>query len=179
MANSSIVSTLKDKIIAEIINDETIFQAINSPTVKCFDDSAELINKHIFRYNQNPNTLDSTITFLTLQVHIPESYGARSSELTWVKPRLEIWVYSHESCMTIKNIPKITANRNDYISQILDEKFNGRNQFGLPGDKNPLQLFGELELVSNVEGVLKTNYLFRQLIFSTKDLNDSLCKGYS
>lgn len=175
MANSSIITKMKDKVISEIINDETLFYAINSPEYKDPNYADDLIGTHIFRYHQNPNTLNKTITFLTIQVHIPKTYD---SNKTWVLPRLEIWIISHEQCMNVDNIPKITANRNDYISQLLDLKFNGRDSIGVSSDpKDNLNLYGKLDLVSNVEGAYSTDYLYRQMIFETKDLNDSLC-GY-
>lgn len=124
----------------------------------------------MFRYHQNPNTLTEAITFLTVQVHIPSTYD---SNKTWVLPRIEIWVISHEKCMNVDNIPKISANRNDYISQLIDLKFNGRESIGIGCNK--VKFFGKLQLISNVEGAYSNNYLYRQLIFETKDLNDNFC----
>lgn len=171
MANSSIITDLKTKVITEIINDETLFYAINSPDINNFEDSAKLINTHLFRYNQNPIVLDKSITFLTFQVHMPKTYGFNR----WVKPHLEIWIISHVDCMKVDNIPKIIANRNDYISELLDVKFNGRTTLGLSDDPNPLKLFGELSLVNNTEGSITKDYLYRQMVFETKDLNKSVC----
>ena len=58
----------------------------------------------------------------------------------------------------------IKANRNDYLSILLDKKFNGTD-IGVC----------RLELVSNVEGVYNENYNFRKLTFKTVDINDSIC----
>ena len=171
LANSSIITELKTKIITEIINDETLFYAINSPTVTQFENAAELVNTHLFRFNQDPIVLDKAITFLTFQVHMPKTYGFNR----WVKPHLEIWIISHVSCMKVDNIPQIIANRNDYISELLDVKFNGRTSLGLSGDPNQLKLFGELSLVNNTEGSITKDYLYRQMVFETKDLNQSIC----
>ena len=173
MANSSIISRMKDKLITEIINDEALFYAIDSPTIKKLEDADRLVGTHIFNYHQNPLTLKEVQTFLTIQMHIPKTYGANN---TWVSPRLEIWIISHQDHMEVDNIPKITANRNDYISQLLDQKFNGRREIGVSKQaKNNLNLFDKLDLISNVEGALASDYLYRQMIFEVKDLNDSLC----
>lgn len=173
MANSSIVSKMKDKLITEIINDEALFSAIDSPNIKNFEDADQLVGTHIFNYHQNPLTLKEVQTFLTIQMHIPKTYGANN---TWVAPRLEIWIISHQDHMKVKNIPKITANRNDYISQLLDLKFNGRRVIGVSAKaKNNLNLLDRLDLISNIEGALASDYLYRQMIFEVKDLNDSLC----
>lgn len=174
MANSSIVSSMKDKVMTEIINDETIFHAIDAPSVKDFEDADKLLGTYIFNYHQNPLTLSDVQTFLTIQVHIPKAYGANN---TWVTPRLEIWIISHESHMKVKNIPKITANRNDYISQLLDQKFNGRTEIGVSkNSKNNLNMYAKLDLISNVEGAIASDYLYRQMVFEVKDINDSLCE---
>lgn len=172
MANSSIISRMKDKLITEIINDEELFRAIDSPNIKNFENADKLVGTHIFNYHQNPLTLKEVQTFLTIQMHIPKTYGTNN---TWVAPRLEIWIISHQDHMEV-DIPKITANRNDYISQLLDLKFNGRREIGVSKNaKNNLNLFGKLDLISNVEGALTSDYLYRQMIFEVKDLNDSLC----
>ena len=172
MANSELVSTLKDALIQELIQDETFFYAIDSPDVTEFKNSDQLMYKHIFPFHKNPETITETITFITIQVHIPRTYDRNK---TWVVPRLEIWIISHDEHMMVNNIPKITDNRNDYISKLLDKKFNGRSTFGASkNDKDNIHLYGKMDLVSNVEGALN-KFLYRQMIFEMKDLNDSLC----
>ena len=172
MANSSIISRLKDKIINEIINDEQFFDAIHPSDIRK-EDADLLLGTHLFNYHQNPETLKEVETFLTFQVHIPNPYDRNRK---WVASSLEIWIISHQSHMKVNNIPGITANRNDYIAQLLDQKFNGkRNVGGSPVDKNNLHVFGTLDLLSNVEGAFASDYLYRRLIFECKDINDSFC----
>ena len=67
--------------------------------------------------------------------------------------------------MVVDNVPKITENRNDYLSRLIDTKLNGRLDIGI----------GELKLESNIEGSYQKDYLYRQMIFKCKDLNNSLC----
>lgn len=174
MANSEIINDLKQAIVKEIINDETFYYAINSPKISSVEDRDKLSDYNIFSYNKNPETITEVTTFLTLQVHIPKTYDKNN---TWVVPRLEIWIYSHTDHMDVKNIPKISANRNDYISMLLDKKFNGRDTIGgSKNDKYNLHLFGKLDLVHNVEGTFSADFLYRQMIFELKDLNKSLCE---
>lgn len=174
MANSTIVTDLKQAVIKEIVNDEAFFHAIHSPDIEDVECADELIYTHIFPYHKNPETVDKAITFLTIQVHIPKPYDRNS---TWVVPRLEIWILSHQDVMKVDNIPKISDNRNDYISKLLDAKFNGRDTLGgSKNDKYNLHLYGQLKLVSNVEGAFSQKFLYRQMIFEMKDLNDSLCE---
>lgn len=164
MANSSIIRKAKNKIIKEFIKDEAIVAAINSSKIT---KPEELINTHIFDYNQNPHTLNDVETFITIQVHIPYSYyeDYRSSEV-FVKPTIEIWIISHEKHMKVNNIHKITSNRNDYLSELIDNKINGRSGFGI----------GTTKLLSNVEGSFQQDYLFRKMIIECKDFNWSLCE---
>ena len=172
MANSSLVSSLKKEIIRELVKDPDIFYAIDSPDIK-FDKADQLVYKHIFPYHKNPETIKESITFLTIQVHIPKPYDRNK---TWVVPRLEIWILSHDRHMKVKNIPGISENRNDYISKLIDKKFNGKDTFGTSSDdKNNLHIYGKMDLVSNIEGSFSRDFLFRQMIFEMKDLNDSLC----
>lgn len=160
MANSSIIASMKDKVIKEIINDEMIVKAINAS----YESPDDLINTHIFRFNQNPQTINQTITFITVQVSIPKS---RDRNKTWIMPVLEIWIYSHNQHMNIRNIAGVSASRNDYLSELLDKKFNNRNDLGG---------YGNLQLESNVEGVFDQNFVYRRMIFETKDLNKKFCR---
>ncbi|MGN0165897.1 MAG: hypothetical protein ACI39R_06915 [Lachnospiraceae bacterium] len=173
MANSSLVSNLKNAVIAELLKDEAIFDAIDSPDITNPEDADELLYKHIFPYHKSPEALTGAVTLLTVQVQIPKTYDQNN---LWVVPRLEIWIISHETHMTVDNIPDISDNRNDYLSRLIDRKFNGRDTFGVnPDEKNNIHLYGNLELVGNTEGVFSEDYLFRQMLFEMKDINNGLC----
>lgn len=166
MANSSIIKKAKNKIIREFIKDQDIVAAINSSEIKP-NEPEKLLYKHIFDYNQNPHTLNIVGTFITIQVHIPQTYynDYRASEV-FVKPTIEIWIISHEKHMKVDNIPKITQNRNDYLSELIDNKINGKSGFGI----------GQTKLLSNIEGAFQQDYLFRKMIVECNDFNWSLCE---
>lgn len=173
MANSSIIPNLKKAIIKELISDERIFYAIDSPDITSFENADQLIYTHIFPYHKKTETITETITFLTVQVHIPNTYGRNN---TWVTPMLEIWIISHASHMKVDNIPKISDNRNDYISKLIDKKFNGKDTFGnSKKDLNNVHILGKLDLISNEEGSFSTPFLYRRMVFEMKDLNNSFC----
>lgn len=167
MANSSIVRIAKNKIIKEFIKDPDIVAAIDSSEIAS-NEPEKLIGKHIFNYNQNPHTLNIIGTFITVQVHIPQNYYSdyRGNSAIHVKPTIEIWIVSHEKHMSVNNIPKVTQNRNDYLSELIDNKINGKSGFGI----------GETKLISNVEGAFQQDYLFRKLMFQCLDLNWSFCE---
>lgn len=159
MANSSIIGEAKNKIIREFIKDKEIVEAINSTTIPSGE---KLIGTHIFNYHQNPNTINTVETFITIQVHIPQPFY---DDNTFVSPTVEIWIISHEKHMTVDNIPKVTDNRNDYLSKLIDSKLNGKAGFGI----------GKLKLISNVEGSYQRDYVYRKMVFKCTDLNQSLC----
>lgn len=163
MANSTFIGNAKKMIIKELIKDPDIILGIDSPTIST-KTPEKLINTHIFTYNQNPFTINKSITFITVQVHINFNDSFYANKL-YVNPEVEIWVISHEQHMITDNIPKITDNRNDYISKLIDKKFNGRSDLGL----------GKLQLISNTEGSFQTDYLYRRIIFRGTDINNSLC----
>ena len=162
MANSDIVSSMKEKVISAITHDDTLFAAIDAP--EC-ENGGDLINTHIFRYNKNPNTITNAITFLTIMVHVNQ----REFTKKFVNPTLEIWIYSHNDHMDIRNIPKIKDNRNDYISKLLDDMFNGSDSYGG---------IGKLALTSNTEGTYNEKFLYRRMFFETIDVNDSMCNRW-
>lgn len=162
MANSDIITSLKEKVIKEITKDEAFFYAIDPDTSKV-ENGGDLPGTHIFRYNKNPATITSTITFLTIMVDTK----SRDRNKTFVTPTLTIFIYTHNDHMDIKNIKGIKDNRNDYISKLLDMKFNGTSE-GI----------GTLQLVSNSEGTYNDKFLYRRLIFETIDLSDSLCESW-
>lgn len=162
MANSSIIGKAKNKIVKEFIKDIDIIQAIGDENVTSLDNSEELINTHIFNYNQNPNTINTVGTFITIQVHIQNPL---TNNRTFVNPTIDIWIISHEQHMIVDNIEKVTDNRNDYLSKLIDMKLNGKTDIGI----------GELKLISNVEGSLQRDYLYRRMVFEGIDLNNSLC----
>lgn len=158
MANSNIITTIKNHVIKTLIKDNDIVTAIDSSTVPK-DKPENLLYTHIFDYNQNPYKVEDVGTFITVQVHIPAQIDKNYSAVT-----LEIFIVSHHRHMKVDNIPKITVNRNDYLSQLITEKFNGSG-LGL----------GEMSQMTNVEGCYQEDYLYRKLTFKTTDLNKSFC----
>ena len=158
MANSSFIGKAKNKLIKEFIKDESIVKAIGSSITS----PEKLVGTHIFNYHQNPNTLTTVDTFITVQVHIPKSFYG---DTVFVKPTIEIWIISHYEHMRVDNIPKIKSNRNDYLSMLIDKELNGKN-YG----------YGGLTLTLNIEGSFQSDYAYRKLCFATTDLNRSLCE---
>lgn len=141
-----------------LISNEDIVRAINANDI---EEPEDLINKYIFDYDQNPNTLNKIMTFITVCVNIPQSYY----DHTFITPSLDIKIISHEKNMRIDNIPKVKENRNDYLAELIDRELNGKNIGG----------FGNSYLDTNYEGGVQQDYLYRRLVFKLTDLNKSLC----
>ncbi|WP_300077636.1 hypothetical protein [uncultured Thomasclavelia sp.] len=174
MANSRIVSELKKRVITDIINDMDIITALDPVDIKKEDwepiylvNSKETVDKGftpiIYREIQNQNIITKTITFLCVEVNIPESYTQNEY---FKYPRLEIWIVSHNKHNRIDNIPGVSDNRNDYVSILLDEKFNGM-RIGM----------GTLSLLSNTAGIYDDTFIYRKLVFQGVDLDDNLCNS--
>lgn len=158
MANSTSISEFKEKVVKAIAHDDTLFYAFDA---KDCENGGDLINTHIFKYNKIPETITETNTYMTVMVHTK----SRDKNGTFVTPTLEIWIYSHVDHMKMDY--RITKdNRNDYISMLIDEKFNGSTEYGG---------IGKLQLMSNTEGVYNNKFLYRRLIFETVDVNNSFC----
>lgn len=158
MANSTSISQFKERVVNAIANDDTIFYAFGADDC---ENGGDLINTYIFKYNRIPETITEVNTYMTVMVHTK----VRDRNNTYVTPTLEIWIYSHVDNM--KMDVKITKdNRNDYISMLIDDKFNGSTEYGG---------IGKLQLISNTEGVYNDKFLYRRLIFETVDINDSVC----
>ena len=160
MANSSIISKVKNIVIKDLIKDDSIITAIDSSTVPK-DKPEELLYSHIFDYQQNPNKLDSVSTYLTILVNVVDYYADNKA---FSKIVLDIEIISHYRHMRVDNVPKVNKNRNDYLSELIVEKFNN-GDIGL----------GSLKQKANIEGSLKEDYLFRRITFETTDLNKSFC----
>lgn len=161
-ANSRIIEKAKNIIIKELIQDVDFLKALNVPDDVI--DSEGVLNKYIFDYHQNPNTVEEVQTFLTIQVHLPEVLHIDPKRITAL---IEIWIYSHYKNMKVDNIPKIRCNRNDYISMLLDQKINGRDDMGI----------GTVKLKGNIEGTFQPDYLFRNMTFEVAATNNSPCNN--
>lgn len=159
MANSTSISEFKERVVNAIAHDNDIFYAFDA---KDCENGGDLLNTHLFKYNKHPETITDAITFMTVMVHTK----VRDREKMFVTPTLELWIYSHNDHM--KMDAKITKdNRNDYLSMLLDDKFNGSTEYGG---------IGKLRLVLNEEGTFGQKFLYRRMLFETIDVNDSFCE---
>lgn len=164
MANSSCVSDWKNQIMADLQNDNEIIEALG---LNKNEDSDDLIYNRLFPHYFIPTTQEEVKTYIMIEIDI------QSNRSRYELARLDIYSYptitftvlSHQDNMKL-NLPGISATRIDYLSELIDRKYNGASGFGI----------GEIQLTSNIAGNLNDKYRFRQLIFQAVDFNDSLCK---
>ena len=157
MSNCMNLSRLKEAVIDEIRNDPTVAKELGD-TVTAIDPYGQFL----FDHQKNPAAWDKTATYLTVQLHIPKV----SEDKKWLVPTLELQIISHEQHLAPAGSEPAFRTRNDYLADLLTQKFHGRNDLGS---------FGPFLLTSDMEGVLENNCLYRKLLFETSCLN-SYCE---
>ena len=168
MANSLIIEELKNDIFKRFVKNKEIVDTLDSPDMEAdgwkpifLINNPNTISKGftplLFNYHKNPEYIEKSITFINLMCHL-------HTKGIYANVQLEVYIYTHDEHMRIDD-PKILSNRNDYLSQLIDNELNGAD-IGI----------GNLELISNVEGVFNKDFNYRKLVFKTKDFNNSLCR---
>lgn len=182
MANSEIITKLKQIVIRDILDNPEIVFAIDSPwkadelwdksylvdsfmTEDALDSEGYPIQPHIFTYHKDPFTIEKNITLINILVN---TYGNQSSN--FVSAELHFYIYSHKEHMKV-SASNISDNRNDYLSKLIDAQFNNREL--LYDDKNAY--IGKFILTKNMEGVYNNTFLYRHLVFICNDINASIC----
>lgn len=161
MANSTIISDFKRKVMDAITHDDTIFYVFGAN--EC-ENGGDLIGTHILTYNKVPDTVETVSTYMTIMVHMK----SRDRNGTFITPTLEFYIYSHYKHMKMdRHITK--DNRCDYLSMLIDDMFNGSTEYGG---------IGKLKLTLNDEGTYNKDFLYRHLVFETIDINNSACEGW-
>lgn len=175
MTENLSIFEMKLAAMEEALCDRDILKAIAHPQVTDIGKWKSLIGKAAFDYQKAPESMDPQVAYLTFSVFLREPEDEKVSNL-WVIPSLEIAIFTPENLMEVKEIPNISLNRNDYIAQLLIEKFGGRTSLGQSDAGHSVNLLGRLTLASNAEGSAGF-YLFRKLNFSTKDLSCTSIEG--
>lgn len=164
MANSSCVSNWKNQIMADLQKDNEIIIALG---LSKDEDSDDLIYNRLFPHYFIPTTQEEVKTYIMVEIDIQSNKSryepARRDIYSY--PTITFTVLSHQDNMEL-NLSGISATRIDYLSELIDRKYNGASGFGI----------GEIQLTSNIAGNLNDKYRFRQLIFQAVDFNDSLCE---
>ncbi|MCZ2394973.1 MAG: hypothetical protein LC100_00350 [Chitinophagales bacterium] len=151
--------------MSELSQDDEIICALG---LNPDEDPDDLVWKRIFPHYFVEKTEESVKTYLLVEIDIPERrtrYGSSDSNI-WVHPTIVFYVLTHQEDMHM-NMAGESGTRMDYLAELIEEKYEGRQDFGV----------GTLQLKSDTAGSVNTTYRFRQLVFEAVDLDDSLCEG--
>ena len=165
MSKSSCIRSWKNKIMSELSQDDQIINALGLNPDESEDD---LVWVRLYPHYYIPQTETDVKTYLLVEIDIPERrsrYGSNSSDI-WVHPTIIFYVLVHQEDMHM-NMAGESGTRMDYLAELIEEKYQGRQDFGV----------GTLELKSDVAGSVNPTYRFRQLVFEAVDLDDVLCEG--
>ena len=153
MAKSKCIRQFKNKIMAELSQDDEIISALG---LNPDEDPDDLVWHRLFPHYFIPQTEEQVRTYILVEIDIPERrtrYGSSDSNI-WVHPTIVFYVLTHQEDMHM-NMAGESGTRMDYLAELIEEKYEGRQDFGA----------GVLQLKSDTAGSVNTTYRFRQLVF--------------
>ena len=162
MSRSSCIREWKDKIISELSQDDSIIEALGLNPDESPDDLAWV---RLYPHYYIPQTESDVKTYILVEIDIPERrtrYGVTESPI-WVHPTIIFRVLTHQEDMRL-NLAGESGTRMDYLSELIEDKYEGRQDFGV----------GVLHLKSDIAGEINTTYRVRQLVFEAVDV-DGVC----
>ena len=165
MAKSKCIRQFKNKIMAELSQDDEIISALG---LNPDEDPDDLVWHRLFPHYFIPQTEEQVRTYILVEIDIPERrtrYGSSDSNI-WVHPTIVFYVLTHQEDMHMNMVGE-SGTRMDYLAELIEEKYEGRQDFGV----------GTLQLKSDTAGSVNTTYRFRQLVFEAVDLDSGLCEG--
>lgn len=160
MGRSSCIRTWKDRIMSELSQDENIVNALGLNPEESPD---ELVWTRIFPHYYIPRTQEIVRTYILVEINIPERrvrYGDNPYRL-WTYPVIIFTILVHQDDMQL-NMAGESGTRMDYLGELIEDKYEGRNDFGV----------GILNLKSDLAGNLNDTYRFRQLVFEAANVDD-------
>lgn len=164
MANSSIVTETKNKLLSMFQNDDDIVAALN---IHEDEDAEDLIGKRLFPYWFIPTTQEEVKTYILVEVAINTERNrySGSDRIFYDHPTITVYVLSHQDDM-IMSEAGISAVRTDYIAERIDNLLNGYRGLGI----------GKLQRLSNIPYSLNKTYRYREIKFDTVDVNNNICE---
>ena len=153
MAKSRCIRQFKNKIMSELSQDDEIINALGLNPDESPDD---LIWVRLFPHMWIPSVEQEVKTYLLVEIDIPERrsrYGSSDSDI-WVHPTIIFYVLTHQEDMRMNMVGE-SGTRMDYLAELIEEKYEGRQDFGA----------GVLQLKSDTAGSVNTTYRFIQLVF--------------
>ena len=158
MARTSPITRYKRKLVTSIVTSPELIELVNDDYVEdgeCVN-SDDLIYQQIFPYYFIPETQTKARSYVIMKVN-----GLGIKNKIYNKAEVYICVVSHQEVMQAKG----GGTRIDLMGEVVEELFNGRDDFG----------FGEMELISNIESEINTTHRCRILRFMVEDFNADAC----
>lgn len=162
MTRTSPITRYKNKLVTSIITSPELVELLDSSYVddgEFVEESGDLIYTQVFPYYYIPETQNETKSYVIMKVN-----GLGIKNKIYNKAEVIICVISHQDIMQVKG-----GTRIDKMGEIVEELFNGRDDFG----------FGEMELKYNIEDEINTTHRCRILKFMVEDFNADACKDES
>lgn len=148
----------KNKILSELSQDDEVINALGLNPDESEDD---LVWVRLYPHYYIPQTESEVKTYILVEIDIPERrarYGSSDSNI-WVHPIIVFYVLTHQEDMRMNMLGE-SGTRMDYLAELIEEKYEGRQDFGV----------GTLQLKSDTAGSVNTTYRFRQLVFEAVDV---------
>lgn len=165
MPNSSLLMKAKNDMLIALQNDENIIKALG---INEDEDIESLIGKRMFPHWFIPNVQEMVKTYICIEAGLEafeKRYSSATDNILYDIATIKIYVLSHQDDLYM-DIAGVSGIRTDYLSCLIDEKFNGSNEYGI----------GTLQRISNNPFNLKDGvYRYREITFRAVDLNDGIC----
>ena len=164
MANDKIITTFKNKIIEQLQQDEAI---VNSLDINENEDKEDLTYVRLFPYYYIIPTQEDAKTYIFVEIGVEavqDRFNTFKNDIVYDKCIVYIYVVAHQNVMRMETAGQ-SAVRIDYISQLINKKFNGKHIAGI----------GTLQRVSNMPRSLNDTYRQREIIFEVLDFNKEMC----
>ena len=165
MANDTIITTFKNKLIDQIQNNE---QIINALAINSSEDAEDLAYVRLFPYYFIVPTQEDAKTYIMIEVGleaIQDRYNAMKQDIVYDRCHVYVYVVAHQDVMRMESAGQ-SAVRIDYISQLINKQFNGQYIAGI----------GTLQRISNMPRSLNDTYRSREMIFDVLDFNQEMCE---
>jgi len=164
MANDKIITTFKNKIIEQLQQDEEIVNALD---INENEDSEDLAYVRLFPYYYIIPTQEDAKTYIFVEIGVEavqDRFNALKNDIVYDKCTVYIYVVAHQNVMRMDSAGQ-SAVRIDYISQLINKKFNGQRIAGI----------GTLQRISNMPRSLNDTYRSREMMFEVLDFNKEMC----
>lgn len=164
MDRNDYITAWKDKIMAELTQDDDIIAALGLSDDESPD---ELAWVRIFPHEWIPTVEENVKSYILFEIQIPEErtrYGDAPSPI-YSHPIIEFYVLVHQDDMKL-NMAGVSGTRMDYLAKLISRKFNGRRGYGV----------GKLYLKSNLAGSVNNTYRERLLVFQAVGVDNNICE---